>query len=175
MAAPEYVPVDNNASTRAYDSPPRLLEPWLADRPGEVVHDGDQPSGPMLGNQGPDIGYALRLAETVRDSLVLADGEHADDVLAGIVQVAMKRAAVFGRAPIIHDLTFALTAFGFLDDAPEDLVAFRRPLFAEAHHDHHYAQRRRIADLISEDVLRRPLNRLTAGGWERIFPADVQA
>lgn len=174
MAAPEYVPVDSTAKPRAYGSPPRRAEPWMADRPGDLVGAG-QPSGPMLGNQGPDIGYALRLAETVRDRLVLAEGEDADDVLAGCVGVAMKRASLFGRAPVIHDLTFALTVFGFLSEAPDDLVEFRRPLFAEVAHDHHYAERRHIADLVTDDVLRRPLNRVVAGGWQRAFPAGVQS
>jgi hypothetical protein len=173
VAAPEYVPVDSTTKPRAYGSPPRRIEPWAATRPGEVVHDG-QPDGPMLGNQGPDIGYALHLAESVRDQLVLAEGEHADDVLAGTVEVAMKRASVFGRAPVIHDLTFALTVFGFLSEAPDDLVEFRRPLFAEVAHHHHYAERRRIADLVGEDVLRRPIGRVVAGGWQRTFAADVQ-
>lgn len=174
MAAPEYVPVDTTLKPRAYTSPPRLTEPWCADRPGEVVHTG-QPAGPMLGNQGPDIGYALRLAETVRDRLVLAEGEHADDVLAGVTEVAMKRAAMFGRAPVIHDLTYALTIFGFLGEADDDLVAFRRPLFAEVAHTHHYAGRRRIADMVDADVLRRPLDRIRSAGWRRTLGVDVSA
>jgi hypothetical protein len=174
VAAPEYVPVDTTTRPRTYGSPPRRTAPWVADRPGEIVAAG-QPSGPMLGNQGPDIGYALRLAESVRDTLVLAEGEHADDVLAGCVEVATKRASIYGRAPVIHDLTYALTIFGFTSEASDDLVAFRRPLFAEVAHPHHYAERRRIADLVGEDVLRRPLNRLVAGGWQRLLGVTVES
>ena len=174
MAAPEYVPVDTTDSPRTYGSPPRRTDPWVADRPGEIVQDG-QPTGPMLGNQGPDIGYALHLAEAVRDRLVLTEGEHADDVLAGCVEVAMKRASLYGRAPVIHDLTFALTIFGFLSEADDELVAFRRPLFAGVAHDHHYAERRGIADMVGLDVLRRPLNRLAAGGWQRTLNVDVKS
>ena len=37
VAAPEYVPVDRNQPVRAYESPPRRPESWLADRPGELV------------------------------------------------------------------------------------------------------------------------------------------
>lgn len=171
MAAPEYVPIDPTETPRVYESPPRLEQAWLADRPGDVVHGG-QPSGPMLGNQGPDTGYALKLAGHFRDRLVLAEGEHADDAVAGCVQVAAKRASVFGRAPIIGDLEMAFTIWGFLSEAPDDLVEFRRPLFAEIAHPHHYAERRRIADAVSEDVLRRPLSRITntmAQGWQRIL------
>lgn len=171
MAAPEYVPTDPTEHPRTYGSPPRLEEPWLADRDGELVRVG-QPTGPLLGNQGPDIGYAFKLAELIRDRLVLAEGEDADDVVSGCVQVAMKRAAAFGRAPVMADLEMAFTIWGFLSEAPDDLVEFRRPLFAEVAHPYHYAERRVIADMVSEETLRRPLARLTATlaqGWQRIL------
>ncbi|MBK5223230.1 MAG: hypothetical protein JJE52_10215 [Acidimicrobiia bacterium] len=177
MAAPEYVPVDSTAPARAYGSPQRLDEPWLADRPGDIVREG-QPWGPQLGNPGPDIGYALKLARTFRDKLVLAEGEHLDDVIAGCVQVAMKRAALLGRGPVVHDLTQAFTLFGYLSEAPADLVEFRRPLFAEVAHSHHYTERRRIADLASEEALRRPVTRLAAAvsaSWQRLFNLPTAA
>ena len=44
--------------------------------------------------------------------LVLTPGEHERDVLAGACAVALKRASLFGRAPVVHDLTVALTASG---------------------------------------------------------------
>lgn len=177
MAAPEYVPIDPTEIPRVYVSPPRLDEPWRADRPGDLARRG-QPSGPMLGNQGPDTGYALRLAERFRDRLVLAPGEHADDVIAGCVQVAAKRASSFGRAPVIGDLEMAFTIWGYLAEAPDELVAFRKPLFAELHHPHHYAERRLIADMVSEDVLRRPLSRVAstmAQSWQRILSPTARA
>ena len=65
MAAPEHVPVDRTQPVRAYESPPRRPESWLADRPGEVVEDG-QPRGDRLGNQGPDQGYMLCAGPPVR-------------------------------------------------------------------------------------------------------------
>ena len=34
----------------------------MADRPGEVV-GGESPAGPGMGHQGPDQGYALKLAQ----------------------------------------------------------------------------------------------------------------
>lgn len=157
MAAPEYVPVNTPApgsEPRTYGSPPRLDESWKAARPGELVGPG-QPSGPMLGSQGPDLGYALKLARQMADRLVLADGEHLDDVIAGCTAVAMKRSALFGRAPVSHDLTVAFAAFGFLADAPADLVVRRRALFAEVASHHHWAERRHIVDLVPDDLLRR--------------------
>jgi hypothetical protein len=70
--------------------------------------------------------------------------------------IALKRASLFGRAPMVHDLTLALTIWGFLsDNPPADLVATRRELFDGVHHvAHHYAEGRAIADLVPESTLR---------------------
>ena len=64
----------------------------------------------------------------------------------------MRRAARFGRAPVIHDLTLAFTLWGFLGGAPADLVAAREPLFRAA--SHHYQVQRTIADCVPESTLR---------------------
>jgi hypothetical protein len=152
VAAPEYVPVDRTRPIRAYESPPRRDGSWLADRPGELTNG--QPHGDRLGNQGPDQGYVLTLARRFEGKLTLTSGEHERDALAGAVTVALKRASLFGRAPVVHDLTVGLTIWGFLGDAPADLVAMRKPLFEEVAHPHHYAEQRRIADLVPDDVLR---------------------
>ncbi len=154
MAAPEYVPVDENKPVRSYQSPPRRAGSWRSDRPGEVISDG-QPRGERLGNQGPDQGYMLSLARRFEGKLTLAPGEHERDALAGAVGVALKRASLFGRAPVVHDLTIGLTIWGFLGEAPKDLVDLRTHLFEEVWHPHHYAALGRIVDLVSEDALRR--------------------
>ncbi|MGV3760281.1 MAG: hypothetical protein ACO1PW_12200 [Actinomycetota bacterium] len=152
MAAPEHVPVDSTELVRAYESPPWLPDQWYPDRPGDL--EAGQPRGPRLGNPGPDQGYVLTLAGRFAGQLTLTAGEHERDALAGAVAVALKRASLFGRAPVIHDLRLALTLWGFLGVAPDDLVAFRRPLFEEVAHPHHYPEQRRIADLVPESVLR---------------------
>ena len=154
MAAPEHVPVDRSRPVRAYESPPRRPESWRPDRPGEVIEAG-QPRGDRLGNQGPDQGYALTLARRFEGKLTLTTGEHEKDALAGAVAVALKRASIFGRAPVVHDLTVGLTVWGFLGEAPKDLVELRKPLFEEVWHPHHYADLRRVADLVPEDALRK--------------------
>lgn len=154
MAAPEHVPVDRNQPVRAYESPPRRPESWLSQRPGEVVHDG-QPRGDQLGHQGPDQGYALGLARRFEGKLKLTSGEHEKDALAGAVAVALKRASLFGRAPVIHDLTVALTVWGFLDDEPaQGLVELRKGLFEEVWHPHHYRELRHIVDLVPAATLK---------------------
>ena len=153
MAAPEYVPVDRTRYLRTYESPPRRPESWRADRPGELV-DGGQPSGPALGHQGPDQGYVLRLAHQFEGKLVLAPGEHERDALAGASAVALKRASLFGRAPVVHDLTVALTIWGFLGEASPEQVEPRTHLFEDVAHPNHYGELGQIVDMVPESALR---------------------
>jgi len=154
MSSPEFVPA-GVVKDKFYESPPTRPGEWRADRPGEVIHNVDQPSGGALGNQGPDQGYVLKLARRFSDQLVLAPGEHEADVMAGAVAVALRRASIFGRAPVSDDLRIALIVFGYLDEAPEELVAFRRHLFDEVHHHViHYREARAIAATVPEPTLR---------------------
>jgi hypothetical protein len=155
MAAPEFVPTQPTRRVRSYSSPPRRAGSWIADRPGEL--GGRQPAGEQLGTPGPDQGYALTLAERFAGRLSLTEGEHQADALAGAATIAMKRSALFGRAPVIHDLTAALTIWGFLDpSAPAELVELRREWFEEVHLAMHYTARQRIADAAPDEVLRLP-------------------
>ena len=152
MAAPEYVPTPVTAS-KHYTSPPKREGSWTADRPGETF--GRPPeTGGRLGAQGPDQGFAWTLTSVFDDQLVLDEGEYKGDVNAGCIAVATKRASLFHRAPVVHDLRIAYTLFGFLDDeAPRQLVRFREEAFAEIHYSFHYFQRRAIADMVSLEVL----------------------
>lgn len=153
MAAPDYVPNDTAPADRHYVSPPRRPQPWLADRPAELTEG--QPMGAGLGVPGPDQGYALRLARRFEDRLALSPGEDMEDAIAGCVGVALKRAALFGRAPVSADLEVAFRVFGFLPPAPEEaLVAWRKELFAGVGHPHHYAEARHLVDMVPEAALR---------------------
>lgn len=125
----------------------------MADRPGEVV-GSEAPAGSGLGYQGPDQGYALKLAERFVGQLVLAAGEREDDALAGCVAVALRRASMFGRAPVTHDLRVALELFGFLDEPDAEVVAWRRDRFAGAAGHHGYHVKLRLADLVPAETLR---------------------
>jgi hypothetical protein len=154
MGAPEHVPVDRNQPVRGYRSPPRRPASWRPDRPGEVVAAG-QPRGDRLGNQGPDQGYLLSLARRFAGTLTLAPGEHEKDALAGAVAVGLKRASLFGRAPVVHDLTVAFTIWGFLGEAPAELVEARKALFAGVGHAaHHYVELRNLVDAVPDSTLR---------------------
>lgn len=148
----------------------------MAGRPGEIV--GPQPSGPGLGHQGPDQGFALTLAQRFVGSLHLTAGEHERDALAGAAAVAMRRAGLFGRGPSIHDLTVALTVWGFLGPPAAELVEFRRGRFAEVSHPHHYLQLRRLVDTVPEWVLRLApdaVHKLAANDWRSSFSAEPRA
>ncbi|NND74450.1 MAG: hypothetical protein HKN44_05540 [Ilumatobacter sp.] len=154
MAAPKFSPVEPNQPTRTYASPDHVPPAWMPVRPADIV--GFQPVGPQLGRPGPDQGYALRLANKLVPSLVLQEGEHPDDVVRGCLGIALRRASLFSRAPVVHDLRLAFTMWGFYDDRPEaDLLETRSELFAGLRHvGHHYAEARRIADMAPELTLR---------------------
>lgn len=130
----------------------------MPDRPGELVDDGFQPEGPALGVQGPDQGYALLLARRFEGKLALTEGESEEDAIAGAVAIALRRAALYGRAPVIHDLRLAFELFGFLDadaETDEDLIAYRREAFAEVSNGHHYYfELRHLAASVPEETLR---------------------
>lgn len=156
---------------RSYSSPPRRPESWLVDRPADL--QTPQPHGDRMGNQGPDQGYMLSLARRFEGKLHLQAGEHEDDVIAGCTAVALKRASLFGRAPVIHDLTAAFTIWGFLDEQPDDeLVALRRKLFAEVANSHHYPEQRAIADAVPDQALHQPHSAIAAvhrNGWRDLL------
>src|SRR5262245_58452472 len=129
MAAPDYVPVKPTDRPRAYASPPRRPDEWMAKRPGEVVGEEINRDEGRVGAPGPDQGYIWTLTPLVEDRLHLGERERKDDVLAGAVAVALKRASIYGRAPVVHDLRVALTIWGFLDPSPAgELVELRRSM-----------------------------------------------
>ena len=156
MAAPEFVPVRPTDAPRAYSSPPRRDDEWLAVRPGELLDGQPERDAGRMGSPGPDQGYLLGLVPLLRDELQLTEGEHRSDVEVGGVAIALKRASIFGRAPIVHDLRVAYTVWGYLDAAaPAELVAERKQRFEGVHHTaHHYPELRAVVDAVPEATLR---------------------
>lgn len=154
MAAPKFAPVPPIDDSRSYESPRVVPPTWMPDRPAEI--DGFQPVGPRLGHQGPDQGFALKIANTLRPKLQIGEGLSADDAIKGCLGIALRRASLFSRAPVVHDLTIAFTAWGFLDpNPPAELVALRRTRFAGlAHGAHSYEQARALVDDVPEATLR---------------------
>ncbi len=173
MAAPSYVPADPRHHPRDYESSPRRPRSWWLDRPGEIVPD-EMPQGGLYGNHGPDIGYAYRLVRLVSDKLHVGTGERRDDAESGGVAVAMRRAALNGRAPILADLDVAFTIWGFYDpQPPSGLRVLRAEMFEGARAAiHGYEMRREIANAVSEHALRMTPAAVTAAynqDWAGLF------
>jgi hypothetical protein len=151
MTQPNFVPIVETDQVRpSY----RLRTPldWRAGRVADL-RGPEEKRGPALGSPGTDQGYALLLAHTLfEERLELTPGITAEDALVGAAAVGSRRASMFGRAPVAKDIELALVLFGFLGDAPDDLVAWRAPMFQAA--AHHYQQQRIIAGAVSEDTLR---------------------
>ncbi len=162
MSAPRFAPVSVREETSSYESPAHVPPSWMPNRKAEI--HGPQPAGDRLGYQGPDQGYALTLINHLRKRIRLQHGENVEDAVHGTLAIALKRASLFGRAPVIHDITLALKIWGWLDaTAPTDLVTRRRQLFEGVGNTiHHYAQARDIADLVPESTLRLDPSRIDA-------------
>jgi hypothetical protein len=124
---------------------------WTTSRPAELKVPS-VPRGPNFGTPGPDSGFALRLAHRHEDDLRLGEGEVAHDVLLGVALVASKRAAVFGRAPCVYDVVFALGLWGFLGEVSPGQQAARREAFSSLSHD--YVAQRALVDGVAEETLR---------------------
>ncbi len=171
MAQPEFVPAadTDRAPEELLPAAPRR---WEADRPAEVV-DGGQPRGARLGNIGPDQGYALKIAKTFSGRLKLGEDEHEEDAIAGCLGIALKRASLNGRAPVIYDLEFAFTVWGFLGGAPDDLITFRKRLFSSS--AHHYWDQREIVDTVRDSAYELSSNDVRASlhDWTVLIDANL--
>ena len=98
-------------------------------------------------------------------------GEHVEDAIRGCLGVALRRASLFSRAPVVHDLNMAFTMWGFLDETPPtDLIEFRQPLFEGLRHvGHHYAEARFVADIVPEATLRLAPAEIDASRWRDLL------
>jgi hypothetical protein len=155
MPTDPFVPSDLEDEPRQQQNlPPGLAPPpardWRADRPGDdaAVPDAE----PLRGNPGPNVGYAYTLAARVKDRLHLAPSEHDTDALAVVAEIAGKRAAQFGRAPVMGDIDIAIALLGYDGLADDLFVAQRVRLVHEAAHS--YVSRRALVDAVPEDLLR---------------------
>jgi hypothetical protein len=124
---------------------------WHADRPG----DGRRDVGALSGSPGPNVGFAITLAHRARDRFRLEPGEHAEDAVAVVAELAMKRAATFGRAPTTLDVEFAVEVLGYAGPPSNDLRTWRPERVRGAAHD--YVARRRMVDAVDASVLRLPV------------------
>ena len=167
MAAPKFTPVAPTDEPRYYTSPDHVPSSWTPDRPGEIA--GFQPQGDRLGAPGPDQGFASKIANSLRPELHLQSGEHDEDVLRGCLGVALRRASIFSRAPVVHDVRIAFTVWGFFaSDPPAELVELRKHLFEGLRHvGHHYAESRVVVDHVPVSTLQ-----MTPSEVESAFARD---
>jgi hypothetical protein len=110
------------------------------------------PSGPRLGATGPDLGYGLKLARRLEGRLVLTAGEHREDAVTGSFSCGARRAAWFGRAPVIYDMEWAYGLWGYLGGGPDDLIEWRKIRFRGAAED--YWVQRQIVDAVRPETLK---------------------
>ena len=155
MPTDPFVPSDPSARPRQQQNlPPGVALPpandWRSDRPGDL--GPGQPDGALLGRPGPNVGYAYTLAQRAKDRLRLGPFEHAHDAIAVIAEVAGKRAAQFGRAPMIGDIDLAIAVLGYDGSASEAFVKARSAVVHEAGHD--YRRRRALVDAVPDSLLR---------------------
>jgi hypothetical protein len=149
MTQPTFVPIAEADQVR----PARHLHvpgSWTPTRPAEAQAPAVRRSR-IVGTPGPDSGFALRLAKRFEHELQLDEGESAHDVLLGVALVAAKRAALFGRAPSVYDVRFALNLWGFLQDEPAERRAERKAVFSGVSHD--YVAQRALVDSVPEETL----------------------
>jgi len=149
VTQPSYVPATTADRVRPVERLP-VPNRWVPDRPADAPAPVP-PKGPRFGSTGPDLGYGMGLARRFEHRLDLAEGESVGDAIAGCFAVGAHRAARFGRAPVIYDMEFAYTLWGFLGGGPPDLLALRTPLFRGA--AHHYEVQRDIVDRVKDDSL----------------------
>lgn len=173
MTQPSFVPIAEADQVRAA----RRLHvpgPWSPDRPAEI-RTPERPRGRRMGTPGPDQGFALRLARRFADRVRLADGESSEDVLHGAALLASRRAGLYGRAPSVHDLVVALSLWGYLGEAPPELVVARTQAFRSVSHD--YDVQRALVDAVPEESLRLPpdevARRVGAGEWRALLAVPV--
>lgn len=149
MAQPSFVPVPDSDRVRP-SIPAPVPTKARTNRPGELRGTlGVHPRG--AGFTGPDQGYALTLAHRLAPRLHLGEGEDRHDVELGIALLGARRASLAGRAPCIYDLEAAAAVFGYLSDAPEDLVDYRAPLFRGVSHS--YDAQRALVDAVPDAAL----------------------
>jgi hypothetical protein len=162
-----FVPADPADRPRQQQNlPPGAALPpsrrWQAERPGDLV--ASSPQGGLFGSPGPNVGFAYTLAERVADDLVVTEHEHIDDVIPVLAEVAGRRAASFGRAPVIHDVDAAMKLFGYDGSADPAFAKARALLVHEAGHS--YYKRRGIVEMVHDELLRKPPGELDAAVYE---------
>jgi hypothetical protein len=150
-------------------------ESWVQHRPGEV--GPDEHTGAFFGRPGPNIGFALTLVERQKGSWQLSAHEYVGDAGAVVAEIAMKRAAGFGRAPVKADVDLAAALLGYdrVERIDEAWCVVRSRAVREA--EHNYAVRRRLVDAVPDSIVELSVDdaRGRASEWRAGFAASAAA
>ena len=89
---------------------------------------GASAEGALLGRPGPNVGYAYTLAAAGRRSACACRrSSTTHDAIAVIAEIAGKRAAQFGRAPVMGDIDVAIALLGYDGLVDDEFVDAARP------------------------------------------------
>jgi hypothetical protein len=149
-----FVPPDRADRPRQQQNlPPGLGYPparsWRANRPGDL--GAEPPNGTLRGRPGPNVGYGYTLAERAREQFRLVPHEDIHDALSVVAEIAMKRAALLGRAPVMADVELAMALLGYDGSADARFAAARAHAVRGAAHD--YPLRRALVDSVPDSLL----------------------
>src|SRR5262249_10078279 len=138
----------------------------------------EQPEGRLFGRPGPNVGYAYTLVQRVKDRLRLGPYESVQDALAVVAEVAGKRAALYGRAPVVGDVEHAIAILG--DDGTAGEAVGRSAAAGPGpaqDGSHSYYRRRAVVDSVPDALLRqRPQEAASdIAAWRAALPAAVAA
>jgi hypothetical protein len=154
MAQPSFSPVtikDKVGHYHPLENPERMS----FSRPAELRGQNPSPIPALSGNPGPDQGYALKLANELINQLNIKTEQNVADVKYALVIFALKRASLFGRAPVKKDLECGAFLLGYLsEDLEPDFIKKRSELIKGLAHNYEY--QRRFASLLTEEILLLP-------------------
>ena len=115
----------------------------------------------------------MKLVNLLDDKVHVTSGESEEDAKAGAVAIAMRRASIFGRAPILSDLEMAFVLWGFLDEQPDPaLVTERKKYFEGASYHTGYPLLRLLASAVPVETLRLTLSQVYskhAANWAALL------
>jgi hypothetical protein len=122
------------------------------------------PRAPGFGLPCPDAGYALLLADHTVDRVALEPVERREDAVSAIGTIAIRRAAVLGRAPCIRDVAVALRLLAYDGDGPSEFTGWRARELAGIARDPDLRQR--LADAAMPAIESRdPIDADVARAW----------
>ncbi|MCU1459680.1 MAG: hypothetical protein JWL73_3772 [Actinomycetia bacterium] len=151
---PFVAPGNSDRPRQQQNMPAGVIAPpsksWRADRPGDLPNG--QPSGPLFGDPGPNVGFARTIVARNKDRFDLGPEDHFADAAALVSELGMKRAASFGRAPVLADVERGMHVLGFAGPVTDDVRAWRSHVIHNADHD--YLRRRTVVDSVPIEWLR---------------------